>query len=205
MKKTYSYLFERLIHYAQTVGGPEWEQVRIQSGRYKVNVLDVLDRMAGSLSTQNSGIHLYLSWPYYLANVYDQKGRNVILHETAHAIDFENGGFNGIPAPAVLHQADEQEWHTQWNRQFDKATAGQMGFLDDYALKNKLEFLAVSTEYFFHRSDLMKGKAPELYELMEKTYGYVPTPEPSSSWKKVFKIPEMFKQLNKDSGDILNQ
>lgn len=162
--------------------------------------------MDDSLSAPNKGMHLYISWPYYLSNLYDKKGRNVILHETAHAIDFENDGFNGIPAPAVLHQADEREWQRQWNRQFEQATAGRMDFLDDYALKNKLEFFAVSTEYFFHRSDLMKVRAPELVELLEKTYGYVPAPElTSSSWKKVLKIPEMFRQLSKDLDDIMNR
>ncbi|MGV3761184.1 zinc-dependent peptidase [Parapedobacter sp.] len=206
MKESFTYLFDRLVRYGQTTGNPEWKaSIETNILPYKENIHKVLSLMNDSLSAHNKGMHLYISWPYYLSNQYDKKGRNVILHETAHAIDFDNDGFNGIPAPALLHQVDEREWHNQWRKQFDQATAGQMDFLDAYALKNKLEFLAVSTELFFHRSDLIKEKAPELFGLLEKTYGYVPGPETITSWKKVWKIPEMFKRLNNDLEDILNR
>src|SRR5690606_8926116 len=141
MKESFNDLFDRLVHYGQTADNSEWTaSIETDILPYKENINKVLSLMDDSLSAPNKGMHLYISWPYYLSNLYDKKGRNVILHETAHAIDFENDGFNGIPAPAVLHQADEREWQRQWNRQFEQATAGRMDFLDDYALKNKLEF-----------------------------------------------------------------
>ncbi len=42
--------------------------------------------------------------------------------------------------------------------------------IDMYGATNQVEFLAVISEYFFERPDLLKANHPELFEMLERIY-----------------------------------
>jgi len=95
-------------------------------------------------------------------------GRNLILHEFAHKLDFLDGASNGTPL------LDSKEQYVQWKRvmtaHFDdlvrRARAGAPSLLDFYGASNPAEFFAVATEAFFERSTAMRQYLPELYRVL---------------------------------------
>jgi Mlc titration factor MtfA (ptsG expression regulator) len=106
-------------------------------------------------------------------------GHNVVFHEFAHCLDFEDGWANGAP---VL--GDGRAWskrksrYTAWARvlstEFERLRAdaqqGKTSVLDRYGATNPAEFFAVATETFFERPREMRDKHPELYEELKQYY-----------------------------------
>lgn len=106
-------------------------------------------------------------------------GHNVVLHEFAHQLDFEDGRADGAP---VL--APDESWFARRNRysawarvlswEFEQlqanVEAGQRTALDDYGATNPAEFFAVATETFFERPRTLHARHPELYEQLKTFY-----------------------------------
>lgn len=93
-------------------------------------------------------------------------GQNVVVHEFAHQLDFEDASTDG--APALKTRAEYLTWARVMQREFDALReaeeTGTPSVLDTYGAANPAEFFAVATEAFFERPRALRAKNRELYD-----------------------------------------
>src|SRR3954447_4519390 len=103
-------------------------------------------------------------------------GRNLVLHEFAHQLDFEDARVDG--APALATRAEYLAWARVMQREYEtlrKANeTGAPSVLDTYGATNPAEFFAVATEAFFEQPRALKAKQPELYEEFARFFNQDP-------------------------------
>src|SRR5437762_10062086 len=92
--------------------------------------------------------------------------KNVVLHEFAHQLDYENHAGDGVPA---LETSEEQlAWSEVMRWEFASLRAadesGIPTLLDTYGATDPVEFFAVSVEAFFERPHALRARHPGLYE-----------------------------------------
>ncbi len=92
-------------------------------------------------------------------------GQNVVLHEFAHQLDFEDYSTDG--APALATRAEYLAWARVMSSEFAALRAaeeaGAPTVLDTYGATNPAEFFAVATEAFFERPLPLRARHPQLY------------------------------------------
>jgi MtfA peptidase len=110
---------------------------------------------------------IVLSWQSFVDGfIYPDNGKNLGLHEMAHALRLENIVRNKkyhFFDDALLKRLDEIAHHvcnetTDWNDTIFRP----------YACTNAHEFFAVAVENFFERSQQFKVEIPELYSVLTK-------------------------------------
>lgn len=109
-----------------------------------------------------------------------ENGHNVVLHEFAHQLDYEDGGYaDGIPLlgkgeSMSKRKRGQAEWSRVMRAEYEQLRAqvqrGEPTLLNYYGATNPAEFFAVVTEYFFGRPQELQQRHPELYEQMERYY-----------------------------------
>jgi MtfA peptidase len=103
-------------------------------------------------------------------------GRNLVLHEFAHQLDFEDYATDG--APALATRAEYKSWSHVMSREFAALRAadetGIPTVLDTYGAENPAEFFAVVTEAFFERPHALRAKHPELYAELARFFRQQP-------------------------------
>jgi Mlc titration factor MtfA (ptsG expression regulator) len=109
---------------------------------------------------------IVLAWDAVRSGAADPSdGKNVVLHEFAHQLDYENDATDGAPALATREQ--QTSWRIVMQREFSSLRAadetGVPMLLDMYGATNPAEFFAVATEAFFERPFALRGRHPELY------------------------------------------
>ena len=93
-------------------------------------------------------------------------GRNVILHEFAHQLDF----LNGLTDPLTLDSPPERfrQWAAVLRARYQELVAAveadQPSCMNEYGATNPAEFFAVATETFFERPADLQAEMPDLYE-----------------------------------------
>jgi MtfA peptidase len=99
-------------------------------------------------------------------------GENLVLHEFAHQLDFENRADDGTPALAT--RAEYLAWARVMSAEFEALRAAEAAdaptVLDTYGAENPSEFFAVATETFFERPRALKAKHPELYTELQRFF-----------------------------------
>jgi len=99
-------------------------------------------------------------------------GRNLVLHEFAHQLDFEDSTTNGTPA--LETRAEYLAWGRVMNDEFQALQAaeeaGKSTLIDQYGATNPAEFFAVVTEAFFERPHSLRRRHPELYASLASFY-----------------------------------
>jgi Mlc titration factor MtfA (ptsG expression regulator) len=104
-------------------------------------------------------------------------GENLVLHEFAHQLDFENQSSDGTPA--LETHGDYLAWARVMSAEFNAlrnaASAGEPTLLDDYGATNPSEFFAVVTEAFFEQPRALKRKHAALFAQLERFYRQDPT------------------------------
>ena len=99
-------------------------------------------------------------------------GQNVVLHEFAHQLDFEDYATDG--APALATRAEYLAWARVMSTEFKALQAaeeaGTPALLDTYGATNPAEFFAVATEAFFERPRALRARHPELYSELGKFF-----------------------------------
>jgi MtfA peptidase len=115
-----------------------------------------------------------LSWPAVLHGIaHPCDGNETAIHEFAHILDRGNGWFDGTP---VLRDPSHYDsWDRVFTRHFRALQEGslrELSVLREYGATNEAEFFAVATESFFEKPKLMKELLPDLYEEMERFYGF---------------------------------
>lgn len=107
------------------------------------------------------------------------EGHNLVLHEFAHQLDFEDGRADGAPLldngdswPSRNHR--RAAWAKVFSTDYENLRAnlqkGQPGVLGEYAATNPAEFFAVATECFFERPQDLRANHPQLYEELRQFF-----------------------------------
>jgi hypothetical protein len=116
---------------------------------------------------------LVLSWgavKHGAANPSD--GKNVVLHEFAHQLDFENGAADGVPPLATREQ--QLAWGAVMRSEFASLRAadetGIPTLLNTYGATDPAEFFAVSVEAFFEQPRALRARHPKLYAQLQKYF-----------------------------------
>jgi MtfA peptidase len=109
---------------------------------------------------------LVLAWDAVKSGAaHPSDGKNVVLHEFAHQLDYDNNAEDGAPA---LETRDQQlSWQEVMRAEFATLRiADETGIptlLDTYGASDPAEFFAVSTEAFFERPWALRAFHPKLY------------------------------------------
>ena len=109
---------------------------------------------------------MVLAWDAVKAGAADPSdGKNVVLHEFAHQLDYENLAADG--APALETRKQQLAWREVMRTEFASLRAAEATgiptLLDTYGATNAAEFFAVSTEAFFERPIMLRAQHPRLY------------------------------------------
>lgn len=116
---------------------------------------------------------LVLNWKDIRADARaPDEGANLVLHEFAHQLDFEDGEADGVP----LHDdvAAARTWGELLGVELERlrraVDRGEWTVLDPYGAENAVEFFAVATETFFTVPGELRGTHPELYDALRRYY-----------------------------------
>lgn len=114
-----------------------------------------------------------LTWDAVKRGARDARdGHNVVLHELAHQLDFEDGATDGTPwlDSGQQYRTWARVLREEYEQHRARADANQPILLDPYAAQDPVEFFAVATEFFFERSRELKQRHPALYDQLRQFY-----------------------------------
>lgn len=96
-------------------------------------------------------------------------GKNLVLHEFAHQLDYENYLADGVPA--LPTRQEQLAWREVMRTEFASLRAAEQTgiptLLDTYGATNPPEFFAVATEAFFERPYALRAQHPKLYRQLQ--------------------------------------
>jgi Mlc titration factor MtfA (ptsG expression regulator) len=99
-------------------------------------------------------------------------GSNVVLHEFAHQLDFENRSADGTPD--LETRSDYESWSRVMSAEFERLRRSipynYDTVLDIYGAQNPTEFFAVATEAFFEKPRALKELHPDLYDALMRYF-----------------------------------
>ena len=107
---------------------------------------------------------IVLSWKAFVEGYLKRDGRNLGLHEMAHALRLEN-----IIANDEYHFLDEdtlKEWERHATNTMKEISEGRETFFREYGAVDKDEFFAVAIENFFERPVKFSEKHPKTYKTL---------------------------------------
>jgi len=120
---------------------------------------------------------VFLSWDRVLTEGRDPSaGRNLVIHEFAHQLDFLDGYTNGTPPlrSAELTRRWNKVMKTSFTRLRRELRNSRKPFLGDYAATHPTEFFSVLSEKFFLVPAELRHYHPDLYEVLAKYYRVEP-------------------------------
>src|SRR5213595_2066305 len=98
--------------------------------------------------------------------------KNVVLHEFAHQLDFENDAVDGVPELATREQ--QLAWADVMRSEFASLRAadesGIPTLLNTYGATDPAEFFAVSVEAFFEQPRALLARHPKLYAQLQNYF-----------------------------------
>jgi Mlc titration factor MtfA (ptsG expression regulator) len=124
---------------------------------------------------------IVLSWQSFIDGfIYPTDGKNLGLHEMAHALRLENMLRSPDYPPFDQGLLDEFDEHAR--NVCSQIENWSDTFFRPYACANEHEFFSVSIEHFFERPDELKKEMPQLYSILVKMLNQDPsTPATSTS------------------------
>jgi len=93
---------------------------------------------------------------------------NTAIHEFVHLIDKTDGAVDGVPE-FLMSKQYVLPWLNMIRQKIEEIHQNESD-INPYGATNQAEFLAVASEYFFERPDLLQEKHPELYSLLSKMF-----------------------------------
>ncbi len=128
------------------------------------------------LEGESAGGTVVIAWNEAKKEAYHPRGHNVIIHELAHELDYEDGAADGVPPLAPSHY---YSWtHTMFETYKKLKNAYERGrylekykLLGSYAATSEAEFFAVVSELFFEKPWALKKHFPDLYNELQTFYG----------------------------------
>lgn len=135
---------------------------------------DIASHETVLISGEAVGEAVVIAWDELKKEIKTNK-RNVVIHEFAHELDFEEGAVNGIPP---LEKEQFGEWSKIMYGEYKKFKKrlslnrflGKYSLIDKYAATNPAEFFAVMSEYYFSKPDILKKHFPDIYKELKKFY-----------------------------------
>jgi hypothetical protein len=114
-----------------------------------------------------------LSWSEVLPEGRDlSMGKNVVIHEFAHQLDFLDNVINGTPP--LEDEKAAAKWGRVMQAAFDRhladLKASRETFFTEHAGDNETEFFADASEAFFCVPHDLEEEEPEVYELLMAYY-----------------------------------
>jgi MtfA peptidase len=121
---------------------------------------------------------MVLAWDAVRSGAADPSdGRNVVFHEFAHQLDFEDYVADG--APSLTTREQQRSWSAVMRVEFASLRAaeetGIPTLLDVYGATNPAEFFAVTIEAFFERPHAMRSHHPRLYAELQRYFRQDPS------------------------------
>jgi len=129
------------------------------------------------LSGQSANGTVVIAWQDVVQNIAQQSKENVIIHEFAHELDFEDGIADGTP---LLENSNYKRWSEVFSKAFttlrdleeiERSSEG-LRLLGHYALSNEAEFFAVCSERFFETPQSLKKYFPDIYRELKEFYRF---------------------------------
>ncbi len=125
---------------------------------------------------------IILSWRDTLSGGRNEDdGRNLVVHEFAHALDGLDGEMGG--SIAFSDKSTAEQWTEMISKEFielqEAKERGLRTLLDHYGATNRAEFFAVASETFFEQPRQLASEKPDLFQLLKKYYKVDPT-----NWRK---------------------
>lgn len=120
-----------------------------------------------------------LAWDEVYKGTMASGQSNVVLHELAHQLDFEDGQADGAPVLGTgesrsMRKSRYATWARVMGAEYEqlraKVQSGGNSILRDYGATNPAEFFAVATECFFCKPHAMQQQHSELYEELKWYY-----------------------------------
>ena len=116
---------------------------------------------------------LVLAWDAVKSGASDSSdGKNLVLHEFAHQLDFEDHAADGVPA--LNSRGHARSWAEVMRTEFALLRAaddtGIPTLLDTYGATNPAEFFAVAAEAFFERPRALRQRHPKLYGELKRFF-----------------------------------
>ena len=120
-------------------------------------------------AAHHGGGPVVLAWDAVVQGARDPRdGRNVVIHEMAHKVDFLDGEADGVPP---LPSAEmRRAWAAAASAAYRAVQAGDQHLLRDYAGTNEAEFFAVATEVFFEQPRQLERQLPALYDVLRTVF-----------------------------------
>jgi len=130
---------------------------------------------ASVLVGQSTHGTVIISWQDIEQDITERRTENVIIHEFAHELDFEDDIADGTP---LLEDSNYQRWSDVFSKAFTTLkdledadmTSEGLEFLGNYALTNEAEFFAVCSERFFEKPHTLKTYFPHVYQELKRFY-----------------------------------
>jgi Mlc titration factor MtfA (ptsG expression regulator) len=155
---------ESILVYPSAIALPE-APVGTFDGRARI----VGGEQDGALGVAHHGGPVVLAWDSVLSGARnDADGRNLVIHEMAHKIDFLDGAANGTPP--LETSGERRTWARVCEEAFLARRDGEDTFLRAYAGTNEAEFFAVASEVFFEKPRQLRKELPELYDVLRGFY-----------------------------------
>ncbi|NPA82451.1 MAG: zinc-dependent peptidase [Epsilonproteobacteria bacterium] len=128
------------------------------------------------LEGQSINDTIVIAWNDAKKEAYHLSSHNVIVHELAHVLDFEDGEADGVPP---LPWSKYHKWTSTLFKRFKELQErayknrdwGEYKIIGEYAATNEAEFFAVITELFFQKPRSLKKHFPDIYEELKEFYG----------------------------------
>lgn len=99
-------------------------------------------------------------------------GYNVVIHEFAHQLDYDNGPADGCPG--LTRRQARRDWARVMQAGYDQlcrdSDRGQWTFLDPYGATDPAEYFAVAAESFFEQPRELRREHPDLYEQLRRYF-----------------------------------
>jgi len=136
----------------------------------------IVSEQRSVLDGQSSHDTVALAWPDVEEEVFHPSDYNVVVHEFAHILDFEDGLSDGTP---MLPKALSHQWDRVLEHEFKHLEAAtdrghlseKYQLLGEYAATDIVEFFAVASERYFMQPVLFEHHFPELHKLFAAYYG----------------------------------
>lgn len=108
---------------------------------------------------------IVLSWKAFVEGYMDHKdGRNLGLHEMAHALLLENFIENG--EAGFFDKYDMDRWNRLAYAEIAQIKAGNSDLFRAYGAENLHEFFAVAVEVYFEKPHEFNAQRPDLYKTL---------------------------------------
>ncbi len=189
-----------LLLHRQTDYYPDLQTVLVYPGSY---VAPVTRHLGHGVMTEAHQARAGESWPHgavvlawaEICKDITAHGRtNVIIHEFAHQLDFEDGYADGAPLLGPVTGADGKtlrtrkdhyaDWARVLNAEYErlrqKIEAGEPTLLRAYGATNPAEFFAVVTEAFFGQPRELQIQHPGLYAELKWYFNQDPAAWPGA-------------------------